>query len=215
VGGTIRAYSYLIVSDATLKDNVTSINKAEALSGILSLQPVTFNWKTGTPVAGNADMGFLAQDVENVFPQLVHTDLDGTKSVEYANLLAPMVAAVQELNDEQKSFSCNEYQGQIDSVEAAIQTNAATLTSMDSQIADLQTAMAALQGFTGSSSSVDVDAAETDGYYACATLSNDPNHTNIINDIASTRSAIASADGISVVNGMDLSVGLLSTTPAG
>jgi Chaperone of endosialidase len=37
------------------------------------LSPVTFTWKSG-PHQGRADIGFIAQDVEKVVPEVVHTD---------------------------------------------------------------------------------------------------------------------------------------------
>ncbi len=40
----------------------------------------------------------IAQEVEKIFPMLVHTDGEGIKSVEYGNLIAPLIEAIKELN---------------------------------------------------------------------------------------------------------------------
>lgn len=43
-------------------------------------------------------MGFIAQDVENIFPQLVKTDQEnGLKSMSYSGLIPVLVEAMQEL----------------------------------------------------------------------------------------------------------------------
>ena len=41
-------------------------------------------------------IGLIAQEVEEVIPELVHTADDGYKSVEYANLIAVLIEAVKE-----------------------------------------------------------------------------------------------------------------------
>ncbi len=42
--------------------------------------------------------GFIAQDVEQVFPEFVATSTDGKKSVAYSNFVPAMVSAIQQLN---------------------------------------------------------------------------------------------------------------------
>jgi hypothetical protein len=44
-------------------------------------------------------MGVIAQEVEKVFPELVMTDEQGLKRVEYGGLIAPLIEAVKELDD--------------------------------------------------------------------------------------------------------------------
>ncbi len=44
--------------------------------------------------------GFLAQEVEEVLPELVHTDKDGIKSVDYIAVIPLLVNAIQELRTE-------------------------------------------------------------------------------------------------------------------
>lgn len=108
VGGTVSATGLYIdgdiqytgvssdVSDRRLKTDITSL-KARSLEELLRLQPVSFRMKAG----GDTELGFIAQDVEQVFPELVHTadDAAGTKSLNYTGLIAPIVKAIQELRD--------------------------------------------------------------------------------------------------------------------
>ena len=43
--------------------------------------------------------GVIALEVEKVFPELVTTDEQGLKKVEYEGLIAPLIEAVKELDD--------------------------------------------------------------------------------------------------------------------
>jgi hypothetical protein len=91
VSGTVRASSYLFSSDRKLKKNISKINNP--IKKILALNGVSFEWKKQP----EKQLGFIAQDVEKVFPEVVSTDPNsGLKSVQYANLIAPIVEAVKE-----------------------------------------------------------------------------------------------------------------------
>jgi hypothetical protein len=92
VGGDVQAGSFISTSDARLKGDV---RPAEGLAKVLRLEGVTFRWlKDGAP-----GMGFLAQAVEKIFPDVVTTDAhSGLKAIRYEALLAPLVEAVKELH---------------------------------------------------------------------------------------------------------------------
>jgi hypothetical protein len=77
-------------SDARLKEDVVDLDMG--LADIMSLRPVSFTWKGD----GNYDYGFIAQEVEEVVPDMVAIENDqyGLKS----HMLVPMlVKAVQDL----------------------------------------------------------------------------------------------------------------------
>lgn len=84
------------VSDKRLKANINPLADA-TLEKILKLRPVSFNMKDNLTAL---EFGFIAQEVEEVFPDLVKTanDKDQTKSVNYVGLIAPLVKSVQELS---------------------------------------------------------------------------------------------------------------------
>ena len=93
VNGDVLATSYLYSSDERLK---TNIEKILGLDLIMLLKGVRFEWKKD----GRQDIGFIAQDVEKVLPELVFTDpVTGMKSVQYGNIVAPLVEAVKEVNE--------------------------------------------------------------------------------------------------------------------
>ena len=72
----------------------------DALSRVLRLRGVKFDWKDRTDAAGRDQLGLIAQEVEQVFPEAVRTNPEnGLKSVSYGTLLAPIVEAVKEQKD--------------------------------------------------------------------------------------------------------------------
>ena len=79
-------------SDARLKTNVVTIS--DALQKILSLRGVTYNWK----VEPNAEkeMGFIAQEVDKIAPELVSQDNDGIYTMQASQITALLVEAIKE-----------------------------------------------------------------------------------------------------------------------
>lgn len=89
------------VSDARLKESIEPLNKHGALlERIDRIETVSFVMKDDKDK--RTEFGVIAQQLETVFPELVHTAKDemGTKSVNYVGLIAPMIEATKELKDE-------------------------------------------------------------------------------------------------------------------
>lgn len=89
-------YSTLVNrSDERLKKDIKSLNDMDAIEKIKQLRPVSYYWKD--PKLGNAlHFGFIAQEVEKVFPNLVATgsDAEQTKSVNYVELIPVLMEAL-------------------------------------------------------------------------------------------------------------------------
>ncbi|HJY64195.1 MAG TPA: tail fiber domain-containing protein [Ignavibacteria bacterium] len=99
--------SWTQCSDLRLKKNIGIIDNA--LNKILTLQGVNYEWKCDEFPSYNFSrgmkIGLIAQNVEQVFPELVKTDSEGMKSVDYSNMTAVLIEAVkqqQEIIDDQK-----------------------------------------------------------------------------------------------------------------
>ena len=88
VTGEVTAYS-----DATLKDNIQVI--ADPLTKILSIRGVTFT-RTDVEDTESKHMGVIAQEVEEYFPEVVHTNVDGIKSVNYGAMAGAFIEAFKE-----------------------------------------------------------------------------------------------------------------------
>jgi hypothetical protein len=84
-------------SDARLKKDVEPI--AGALAKLLELRGVSFAWRDPARFSAGPGryFGFVAQDVEQVFPEWVKTTPAGVKAVNPAGLEALLVEAVREL----------------------------------------------------------------------------------------------------------------------
>lgn len=97
-GGTncsITSSGLACTSDERLKTNITDLS-SNILDSLTKIRTVTYNWNANP--SSNQMIGFLAQDLEQYFPQLVSTDKQGQKSVNYANITPVLVQGMRELN---------------------------------------------------------------------------------------------------------------------
>ncbi|MBP6128035.1 tail fiber domain-containing protein [Flavobacterium sp.] len=100
VAGDIIANSIAGSSDSRFKTNILPIENP--LQKVLKLQGVTFDWKTkefpSRMFSENRALGFIAQEVEQVIPEVVQTEnsTEGFKSVQYDKVVALLVEAIKE-----------------------------------------------------------------------------------------------------------------------
>gem|GEM_PF-4038230 len=80
-------------SDINLKKNVT--NSSYGLDTVMSLRPVEYNWKYETD-GTTKNIGFIAQEVQKVIPNLVTTDASGYEELNTIGMVPVLTAAVQE-----------------------------------------------------------------------------------------------------------------------
>jgi len=76
-------------SDCRCKDNITTVENAYCKIG--PIRGVNYNWKD----SGKYTLGVVAQEVEEAFPELVTTDDDGFKSVNYNGIVGVLVETVK------------------------------------------------------------------------------------------------------------------------
>lgn len=101
--GVIYAQNTTIqsLSDSRLKENVRTAT--DGLGVVLNLRPVRYDWKTGNGNNLKNQLGFIAQEVETVFPEAVSTwkssnnPADPYKTVGPGALIPVLVKAIQEL----------------------------------------------------------------------------------------------------------------------
>ena len=82
-------------SDERLKDNITPIQ--DPLAKVLSISGNTFDWNDKSSHTGK-DIGVIAQEIEQVLPEIVTTRDSGYKAVQYDKLTALLIEAVKELS---------------------------------------------------------------------------------------------------------------------
>lgn len=95
VVGDINYTGVLVdVSDRSQKTDIRHLRSV--LSKMHSIHGVSFVMKNDPK--RQVELGLIAQDVEAVYPQLVHTDPQGIKSLNYTGMIGPLVEAVKELD---------------------------------------------------------------------------------------------------------------------
>lgn len=118
-------------SDARFKQNVAGIESP--LDTILNLRGVTFDWKRDDYPSMNftagRQLGFIAQEVEKVLPEIVRSNGNGYKTVAYSDLTPVLVEAIKQ---QQKQI-------------AAQQRQIEELKSIKTQNAELQARNAAIE----------------------------------------------------------------------
>ena len=115
--------SVLKSSDKRLKDNILPLKGS--LKKVLNLQGVTYTWKSNDEIQslmksstnssqGNSytspecrfnfssgtEIGVVAQDVEQILPEIVGTDADGLKSVDYTKIIPLLIEAIKEQQEQ-------------------------------------------------------------------------------------------------------------------
>ncbi len=102
VSGNAFATGIWQSSDLKFKKNVVGLSNT--LEKIIKLNGVSFNWDAENFPEMNFDdgnqIGFIAQEVEMLFPELVKTNSDGSKAVSYSNMTVVLLEAIKELNAE-------------------------------------------------------------------------------------------------------------------
>jgi hypothetical protein len=89
-------------SDKRLKTDIKPLE--DSLQHIEQINGVKFYWKDKKRFGSQKEIGVIAQDVEKVYPQIVTTDKDGYKKVNYQLLVAPLIEAVKELKKENEQL---------------------------------------------------------------------------------------------------------------
>jgi hypothetical protein len=84
--------TYNTISDRSVKKNIEKLT--ETLPQLMQILPVKFNWISDSDDSDKT-IGFVAQDVENVYPQLI-TERDGQKMLNTTGFIPFLVKAIQE-----------------------------------------------------------------------------------------------------------------------
>jgi len=115
--------SWSVASDARLKTNVAELDGA--LAKLLELRGVTYEYRDPAAIheLGGQQTGFLAQEVERVFPEWVESGADGYKRLSIRGFEALTVEALRELRSEAAERAARD---------------AARIASLEAQMAELK-----------------------------------------------------------------------------
>ncbi len=98
VQGTAYATGSWNSSDARFKKNISKID--HALDRVMKTRGTSFEFRNDEfedyQFAEGRQFGFIAQEVEEVFPELINTESDGYKSINYNGMIPVLLEAVKE-----------------------------------------------------------------------------------------------------------------------
>lgn len=90
----VSAQSFVASSDRTLKQNIKAIPRDVALEAVGRMTPCTYQFKA-SPTENRC--GVIAQELQEVLPALVKTTAAGTLAVDYNDMNAYLIGAIQAL----------------------------------------------------------------------------------------------------------------------
>lgn len=127
-------------SDISLKENIETHNIG--LEAVKALNPVVFNWKDIERFGDKQDIGFIAQEVEVIIPQLVSKNPDETKSIDYAKFASVLAKAIQELSakNDEKDAQISSLQSDVSSLQSENQALQSSLNALIARIEALENA---------------------------------------------------------------------------
>lgn len=139
IGNILATGSITEFSDRRFKMNTVDLQ--DALASVLKLRGVEFDWRRDEfpehEFSDARQIGFIAQEVREVVPQVVVEGSDGYLSVDYAKLTPLLVEAIQTQEEELAELRrANEELGRrvarLDGVEAQLQRIEGTLATLGS-----------------------------------------------------------------------------------
>lgn len=130
--GNVQVLSLTETSDQRLKTNILPLNNA--LDNVLSMRGVSYNWLDKDKSQAN-QIGVIAQEVEEVYPEFVHTNEEGMKSVNYSQMVAVLIEAIKELNTKITT---------LETENASLKASLAEVDGLKSQMKNLETLVAKL-----------------------------------------------------------------------
>jgi hypothetical protein len=97
IGATGDVVAY-ISSDRRLKDEITPIQNS--LQKINSIGGYSFVWNENQHIYKGKDYGVIAQEIEEILPELVETRENGYKAVKYDRIVSLLIEGIKELSKE-------------------------------------------------------------------------------------------------------------------
>jgi hypothetical protein len=83
-------------SDINLKENIVTLPQSK-IDNLLNLKPVEYLLKSDL---NKTHFGFIAQDVEKIYPELVKNGEVGFKTINYIELIPVLVSKIQDMQNE-------------------------------------------------------------------------------------------------------------------
>ena len=141
MNGTIRGFN-VSPSDVRFKQNISTISSP--LQKVLQLRGVSYEWrKQEFPemrFRGQRNIGFIAQEVEKVLPEVVSRDDKGYLSISYTEMVPVIVEAMkeQQARIELQTAKIVEQERRFNEQSSKIELQTQKLSSLQSEITELK-----------------------------------------------------------------------------
>ena len=96
-GGDFTGSAFIASSDRTLKQNIVPMETSAALETVAAMGPCTYQFKA-TP--DDQRCGVIAQELAEIAPELVKLTSKGTLAVDYNDMNAYLIGAIQALKQQ-------------------------------------------------------------------------------------------------------------------
>lgn len=117
-------------SDARLKTNISILSDSDAKALIMALRPVTYTWNDKATELYDQykgdDLGFVAQEVENVLPVAIGTIFEKYKRLDQTKFIAPLVAVAKD------------HETRIEKLEKEVKARDAKIMELESEVKRLR-----------------------------------------------------------------------------
>jgi hypothetical protein len=122
--GNLCAANVSCPSDYKFKKNIKPLENS--LSNILQINGVSYVWRKNEfpehNFSNQTQIGFIAQDIEKIFPEMVFTNENGYKSVDYGRLTPVLVEAIKEQQKQIENLESKnkKLENRLDKIEAIL-----------------------------------------------------------------------------------------------
>jgi trimeric autotransporter adhesin len=130
--------AWAVNSDSRLKKNIKALNGEDVLEKLLQLKGISYEWnddKTGYKRPEGLQYGFIAQNIQAVFPDKVQTDHLGYLQTAYGNYDPLFIEAIRVLNEKIKLLE--EKNLEIASQEEKIKKQEDRITKLEAMVQQL------------------------------------------------------------------------------
>lgn len=106
INGVLAAFDFVQLSDKRYKKNIEPLQNS--LSKVSKLNAVNYQYKTEEfkekAFDEDTQMGFIAQEVQNIYPEIVNEDKEGYLSISYTSLIPVLADAIKELKNKNEAY---------------------------------------------------------------------------------------------------------------
>lgn len=107
----LLANSFTNVSDKKLKNHIKPLKNS--LNKIKKLKGVSYKWKDPS-INNKKNIGFIAQDVQKIIPEIVNKTDNNILGIEYDKLTPLLVESIKELDEKINNYIINKNYNQLD-----------------------------------------------------------------------------------------------------